>query len=546
MKSFLTLLFFLIPLVWSRYVNANYLNTKTFFLYFTAALVLLALPTKLNFKKIPLQLLIPLGLIFIYYVGYFYFDSQASNWFYLFKMLSFASLTLYFYSLDLKLPELFNKISIPFLLMWLGILGITAYEVFNIRVLDQNIKTDVILSTFGNVNMFAEFLILILPLFFVWLRHKERIPELVKLVLFSGLIFFLLYTRSRSAWMGLMLWLGFQLFRGMSKKEYMAIGLALVVFAVSHFTAGDTTKISKLTNESFSERSSLYLASLELLRDNPTGIAVGQFMNEIVPYLIDKPASANEFAYFDQPHSEFLKWGIQFGWGFLALCLLFFIFLVIELIKRYRINDPVQKNESTFFIQSFLVLLPQMTFQFPFENPASILVISLVFGLFLSSYEFNKSLSIQYAQPLFGVMAFAGIVNAFIFITVVYFESAYPMSADMMNVACKTYPLNFKTCFWKNRGLLQMKNYQVFKNEFAKDFKANPFFCDNLRLLPEYFNSAQDAKKTCEALFLYKVIYKNQKHFLPEAFAQCSQFGLPFKFESGQQFARDFKKWFAD
>ncbi|MGZ3692188.1 MAG: hypothetical protein ACXVAX_11840, partial [Pseudobdellovibrio sp.] len=126
----------------------------------------------------------------------------------------------------------------------------------------------------------------------------------------------------------------------------------------------------------------------------------------------------------------------------------------------------------------------------------------------------------------------------------VYFESTYSISPDIMNVICKNYPVSFKTCNFKNQDLLQTKNIQGFKTEFKKDFKDNPFYCDNLRLLPEYFNYSQNARKTCEALLLYKTIYKDQKQFLPQAYEQCSSYSAPFKFESAEQFSRDFKKWF--
>ena len=90
-----------------------------------------------------------------------------------------------------------------------------------------------------------------------------------------------------------------------------------------------------------------------------------------------------------------------------------------------------------------------------------------------------------------------------------------------------------------------MKNFNVFKNEFAKDFRENPYYCDNLRLLPEYFNYSQNEKKTCEALWLYEEIYKDQKNFLPKAYEQCNSYHSPVKFENPSQFDRDFKSWFS-
>ena len=513
-------------------------------IYFSSSLGLLLLPDNFNFRKIPKSLLILLGLILVYYVGYFFVDGKWGNAFFIFKMLSFVAITLFVYSQNLRITSFFDKLSWPFFFMWAAILALTTSEIYQLRIVDLDIRTDRVLSTFGNVNMMTEFFILCLPLFFVWSRKKDKIPEWVKLVGLSFLSFFLLYGRSRSAWLGLILWFAFRVFRGITKKECVAFGIAAAAFAVSHFTAPDVSKISKFVASSFSERASLYRGSLELLRDKPTGIPLGQFMNEIVPYLLDKETGPNEFAFFDQPHSEFLKWGIQFGWAFLGLCILFFWFLSYELFKKYRLEPEQNKSESGFYIEFLLVLFPQMMFQFPFENPASILCIAVVFGLFLSSYSEGVVLRIQYFQYIFGVLAVAGLLNSFLYATSIYFESAYSGSPDIMNVVCNYYPVSFRSCNLKNKSLLQIKNIAAFKAEFQKDFLENPYFCDNLRLLPEYFNYSQSEKKTCEALLVYREIYKDQKNFTTEAFVPCAKYTSPIKLENPLQFNRDFLKWF--
>ena len=566
MKFFLALLFFLIPLVWSRYLNANYLSTKTFFFYLASSLALLGLPDKVNLRQIPKPLLYALVLVISHYLASHLFEQpwmytfypfkvvwdyfgvtfpeqQWWNVFYLFKMLGFCFICAYIYSQNLQIEGFIKRYNLAFFAVAAFIFSLSIYQVFKFRVLESNIETLVILSTFGNVNMFAEFLVLILPLFYIWLRNEDKVFYCIKALFFAALIFLLLYTRSRSAWIGMVLWFVIIGRTRLQKWDWVGAATALALFLLSHFTAPGVDKIDKFIPSSFHTRSSLYQGSVQLLADKPLGIGMGQFMNEIVPYLLDKPVRAAEFSYYDQPHSEFLKWGIQFGWGFLALTIFIFSYLGYLVYKKYVLDS---KNTSNiFFAGSFLVLFPQVLFQFPFENPASAMYIAIVFGVFLSSFPYGTILNLRWVKPLLAVFAFAGIFNSFYFLGSIYLESHFPVSADVMNVVCKVYPVNFKACHWKNKNLLQIKNIQAFRSEFKNDFTVNPFYCDNLRLLPEYFNYGSDEKRTCEAILLYDFIYKGQRTFPIESMPVCHKYTVPIQFNSPKQFSTDFRQWFA-
>ncbi len=507
----------------------------------------MCLPNNLNFRQIPKKLWLLLVMIFLYYLAFFFAEGKISSALYLFKMLAFVSLTTFVYSLNLSIESFFEKkVSYLFFLMWAIIIGITGYEIFNLRILQDNIQTMAVLSTFGNVNMMSEFFVLSVPAVMLWVRFdRDRLPKVLKLFVLFAVTFVLLYGRSRSAWIGLIGWVIFKTYkREINLKEYVALGAAGLLFLISHLTAPDVSKISKMTPEAFSERASLYQGSAQLLLNRPFGIPLGQFMNEIVPYLYDKQSPPAEFAFFDQPHSEFLKWGIQFGWVFLGLCILFFIFLGIELFWRSRSHEAKTRKESNFFLEFFIVLFPEMVFQFPFENPASILCIAVLLGLFLSSYKCGIRLKVRYAQYFLGAVGFICIVNSVLFFSSIHLESAFNVSPDVMNVVCTYYPINFRACYWRDKGLLTTKNIPAFRAEFLKDFRANPFYCDNMRLLPEYFNFSSNPKKTCEALLIYKDLYRQPRNFHPDAFAQCSQFSNPLKFENPEQWSKDFKNWF--
>jgi O-antigen ligase len=463
--------------------------------------------------------------------------------FYLFKMLGFCFITAYIYSQNIQIENFIKRYNLAFFGVAAFLISISIYQVFKFRVLESNIETLVILSTFGNVNMFAEFLILVLPMFYIWLRNEDKILYAIKALFFAALIFLLLYTRSRSAWVGMVLWFAIIGRTRLKKWEWVGASTALGLFLLSHFTAPSVDKIDKFLPASFSTRASLYQGSVQLLADKPFGTSPGQFMNEIVPYLMDKAVPAAEFAYYDQPHSEFLKWGIQFGWVFLALTIFIFSYLAYILYKMYKKDS--NNTAHLFFVGSFLVLFPQVLFQFPFENPASAMYVAIVFGVFLSSFPYGRVFNLKWVKPLLAALTFVGIFNSFYFLGSIYLESHFPMSTDIMNVVCKIYPVNFKACHWKNKNLLQIKNIQAFRSEFKNDFTLNPFYCDNLRLLPEYFNYASDEKKTCEAILLYNTIYKGQRTFPLENMPICQKYVAPIEFRNPKQFSADFRQWFA-
>jgi hypothetical protein len=330
----------------------------------------------------------------------------------------------------------------------------------------------------------------------------------------------------------------------MKRREWIAIFTAVILFAISHFTAERSEKISKFRPEAFSERGSLYQGTLELISNKPFGIRPGQFMNEIVPYLINKKSPPNEYSYFDQPHSEFLKWTVQYGWIPILLILAVWIFVLQDTFKKFKSQKNKSEMGEAVYFESLLVLGPQLAFQFPFENPASVLVLGFISGLYLSSFEKVKSFASIFLRFPLAVVALFGILNSAAFFSAIYLESHHPFSVEITSLACRYYPLNFKNCYWRDRVLSDSKQVEAFRNNYSLSFKKNPFYCDNMRLLPAYFNAVNDGKRTCEALLIYETLYKEQKHFLTESFTQCRKYSLPFNASDPGVFKENLLYWF--
>lgn len=532
----LCLLIFIIPVAWWTRLNANYYSTKLTLLFLAGAFAWLVIPNKIILPKFPKAMLVSLLVIIFFQVAKHTYTFSLDDFLHIFKFLSFSALVLWFYSLNLSLEKVYKKTTYAVFLVTAFILTVSFYELYKFRIVNLSLALD-LLSTFGNINMFAEFLVLTVPFLFHWTRHKDKVPEWLKLVLFSFWIFFILYCRSRSAWVGLAIWLIIQFRYKISKKELLYISLSFVLYLASMYAPAHEHNIGEVKANNAAARLSLYEATYELIKDHPWGIKAGRYMGEIEPYQMDSAYRPSEFNYFDQPHSEFLKWGAQFGWVFLAAAGVFFFSIIFQLCKWFL------SKEKSYFIESFVVLLPQILFQFPFENPASLLYLSLVFALFFMEYASDKTINVHFSyRPIAYILFLAGIYSAGGFVYSVYQESTMSRNENIV-AACNYYPINIKACHAKLSYYLDNKMYDRFAVDFKIDFMKEPFFVDYLRLLPTYYSIKQNNKKTCESLFLYKTIFPEQKAFDNKYYDNCKGFADLFYFENPKKFKTKYLTW---
>ncbi len=530
-------LMFIIPVAWWTRLNANYYSTKLTLFFLAGALAWLVIPNQISIPKFPRAILLSLLVIITFQVGYHVYAFQLYDFLYIFKFLSFCALILWLYSLNLDLENVFKKTSYIIFLTVITILAISLYEFYETRI--NNLSTDIstLLSTFGNVNMFAEFFLLTLPFLFHWTRYRDKIPQWFKLIIFSCWIFFILYCRSRSAWLGLGLWLVLVLRYKIVKKELFFVVLSFVLYFACMYAPANQNNIVAVKDNNTAARLALYESTLQMIKDHPWGIRVGRFMGEIEPYQMESSFKPSEYNYFDQPHSEFLKWGAQFGWVFLAAAGVFFFAVIFQLGKW------VFTGKNFFLVGSFAVLLPEILFQFPFENPASLIYLSLVFALFFQQFVSNKKFHVHFSfRPIAYILFLAGLYSAFGFVNSVYQESTIPRNENIV-AACEYYPINVKACHAKLTYYLDSKKYDSFVSDFKVDFMKEPFFVDYLRLLPTYYSIKQNNKKTCESLFLYKTIFPEQKAFENKYYDNCKGFTNLFYFENPKQFKAKYLIW---
>lgn len=539
-----TILFALVPLVWSKQINGNYFNAKLFSVYFLSGLCLLL--TSVILKKRP-QLKLKKSLLgcCLFLASYMIlqplFSENAFSILYIFKPLTFCVFAYYFYVTDIDTDErstLFNLFNWAMTGIVLTLTAAQLYEIYQIRFIQDSLEQGRILGTFGNVNMLSEFFILALPLVYFWSNDKSTISAHLKTLTLALWIFIILYTRSRSTWIGLGLFAAYMVYNNLNKKILMR---DLIVFSVSlimYFIcvllpASGGEIVDHVKKNSFAERLSLYKASVELISDRPLGIGLGNFTNEIIPYRLKQDFKPYEYEFADQPHSEVLKWGLQYGVFGLLICIIFLFLIFLNLLK----------TKNIFLLSAFLVIIPQIAFQFPFENPASLLVIALYFGYWLKTQKGSDTDLTFKVRSVFAVLSLILLVNSLLFISAIVVESQFKDDLEKSALLCKLYPINQRNCNHKNVLLLQNNQTAQFRSELKTEINYSYLTSDLQRILPMYFLKMNDEKRLCENALIYELMYPAQRHFESKDLTYCRKYPVPLKFENPMQFRADYRLW---
>ncbi len=527
-----------IPLIWSKQINGNYYNAKMFVLFLTSGFALLSFSTAEQLRKIQIHKSVYLIILFFLYYQFAYnIDNSLLSFLFGLKPLALYVLSYFFFQFD---TSFIKKQSQAFFTMTGFLLTIFLvlhlYEVYDFRILKDTIDQGRMLGTFGNINMVSEFFILSLPFVYWYLTHATASSKnQFKYLALTFWVFIILYSRSRSSWIGLFLFALYIAYKHFNKKHlaYMSLGWALYL-ACMLIPASQKDLVTETKKESFTERLSLYKATAQLIADRPFGTGLGTFTNEIIPYRLIQEHKPHEFQYADQPHSEILKWGAQYGWLGLALCFGLCGYIIFSIFRL----------KETLLILGFLVLLPQILFQFPFENPASILLISMYLGFWLkktmSKDQFHLTWKIRTALLILGVLM---ILNSFAYIYSIYVESQFNKDLKKTSLMCTIYPISHKNCNYKNVLLLEANQTSQFRQEIKNELFFSYFTSDQQRILPLYFQKTNDVKHMCENILIYQLMYPLQKNYSPGDIQYCQRFSIPIRFDNPKQFNLDYQKW---
>jgi len=298
----------------------------------------------------------------------------------------------------------------------LGIYGIFQYNGIDFAFWKGNVARSQVFGLFGNVNYFAEYLIVPLPLaislFFAARNRTHKILLLVGILAMGGSLI-LTFTRGSYLAIGISSLFMFFLYlasrgKGFIKehKKIFIFILALIIlvtflFALPNPLNKPGTAISKIKSRisisQFTESSSLkrriaiWKFTGMMIKDHPIfGSGLGTFKYNSLSYQAQffdqgENRSLYPYGFADKAHNEYLQLGAELGMlglGIFLWLLITYFNYGIKLLKRLK--DEYKQGILIGLMGGVVAVLIDGIFGFPLHLPATIVLFWLFIGLVVS------------------------------------------------------------------------------------------------------------------------------------------------------------------
>jgi len=294
-----------------------------------------------------------------------------------------------------------------------GIYGIFQYNGIDFSFWISNIGRQQVFGLFGNVNFFAEYLIVPLPIavsLFFTSRNKFKKILLLIAILAMGTSLIVTFTRGSYLSFGSALIFMFSLFliscgKGFiknNKKIFIIILVAIIIitflFVVPTSLNRSGTVISKikerasitqLINEfSFGRRTAIYKFTTLMIKDHPLlGSGIGTYKYNTLRYQAEffaqgENRSLYPHGFADKAHNEYLQLWAELG----IIGLGIFIWLMISYFRfglkiLRKIKDESRQGIIIGLMGAVVEVLVDGIFGFPLHLPATIVLFWLALGL---------------------------------------------------------------------------------------------------------------------------------------------------------------------
>ena len=298
----------------------------------------------------------------------------------------------------------------------LGIYGISQYNGIDFSFWKANVGRNQVFGLFGNVNYFAEYMIVPLPLaislFFATRNRTRKILLLVGILAMGGSLL-LTFTRGSYLAIGIssiFMFLLYLVSQGKSfikkhKKIFILI-LAIIILITFIFTLPNPlnkpgTTISKIKKRisisqftqgySIRRRIATWKFTIMMIKDHPLlGSGIGTFKYNSLNYqakFFDQENNRSLYPYgvADKAHNEYLQLGAEVG----MLGLGIFIWLIISYF-RYglrilkKLKDKYKQGILIGLMGGVMAVLIDAIFGFPLHLPATLVLFWLFIGLIIS------------------------------------------------------------------------------------------------------------------------------------------------------------------
>lgn len=316
----------------------------------------------------------------------------------------------------------------------LGMYGIFQYNGIDFSFWKANVGRNQVFGLFGNVNYFAEYMIVPLPLaislFFATRNRTHKILLLVG-ILAMGVSLILTFTRGSYLAIGISSLFMFFLYlvsRGKSfikeHKKIFIIILAFIIlvtflFAIPNPLNKPGTVISKVKSRisisqftkgsSLKRRIAIWKFTALIIKDHPMlGSGIGTFKYNSLNYqakFFDQGENRRLYPYgiADKVHNEYLQLGAEIG----ILGLGIFLWLIISYFSYgvrilKKLKDKYKQGIVIGLMGGIVAVLIDGIFGFPLHLPATLVLFWLFIGLIVSikhSEQKTKIEEIKKAKP---------------------------------------------------------------------------------------------------------------------------------------------------
>lgn len=400
-------------------------------------------------------------------------------------------------------------------------------------------------ATFGNKNMAAQYVIMVIPLSFALFLHTrdERI-KLFWAVAAIEMVAYVIYTHSRGAWIGLALGGLFcffllvkgkwpALYWGLSKKRASLLILLLSIHIILPQIIPIPTKLHieysrrvttmmELDSGSVRSRIAVWANTLDLIRDHPIGIGINNWKVIYPKYthsrMVDKATTSEK--YFEDAHNDYLQMISEIG----VVGFAFYLWILALLLRICW--KSLDLKYTPFFLWSIAAYMTTSLFSFPLKMPATSLFFWLLAGLIvvnrfgIADGGLRIDTSTEISKPVIRIfigfsiiwLAFTILFSFFQIVSDYHFKRAYFLEdRGKLEESLKGYtrsvqhnPFGYRSLFCRGRVFFKMNRF----NESVKDNLSA------LKLYPHDLNTHGNLGLAYSAQCLFELAEKEYKEVL--------------------------------
>ncbi len=484
----------------------------------------LTLPYLSIFQRVTISILLSI-LVLNYFILDVDFRSISTL-----NRLSFFIIVLYslsiFSSTNLPNLEITKLIALPFIVICSVFLIIATCQIllfyFDLDTINLNFLVN---ATFGNPNMYAQFLGFCLILALPILDQKSEIIKYnVPKVFFSATVVYIYYLQCRSVLLAVAIASIYLVCsRRLSLKSLFqifayAFFIVLILQIPKYSSKSIDTNNVALPSFSFlnsdnkkasaNERLEIWKGTFQMIRENPLGVGADNFDYAFVPYKKNTKLLLTEDFIEKSPHSEYLRYLVEDGIPATILGIVFILYsLYLGIFTKGA--DPFLRD---YFVTFLIFLSIEAFFQFPIENSIPFYICAILSGLFFARLgSAPHEISLRRVFIFIPFIIYASLVGCIALAS--YYTGTAIADRSKMQLAAKLDPSNWHTGLYQIEAAFKDGHYDDAIWYATLELKKRPYNFPALYLLGISQFTIGMFGKGCATLKAYDALFEERSRY---------------------------------